>query len=340
MGDWRGNRVEQLVVSLDDDESQVNGLLGQSAGSILEHGDEMRRDVVGVENGRAGLEGGGDAVLERRHGLDLIEGSHKRSLCKRRVRIREREKVVAPEMPLPGFFDVWSCPSSRVKMFWFDATAAAAAVRDPTSWRAEESGAGDGRPALKIYQSFWGGTSKSQNKSTNPIEQRITQHRQGPQCHLKKSPRSQISGASPCVELFLTSRCLFALFEEWKYHNARPAHAASPAPNGNRGGEDTHQDALLLNFVWSRGGKRCIFTHVVAGHGDVRHGIGTCGRPWIEREFPLTWTPCREKMDVKLAPSAAPLRESKLGTIRKACPAVDEGGKKTCVACVVSVTSR
>lgn len=82
MGDWRGNRVEQLVVSLDNDEGQVDGLFRQFVGSVLEHGDEMRRDVVGVENGRAGLEGGGDAVLERRHGLDLIEGSHKRWYAK------------------------------------------------------------------------------------------------------------------------------------------------------------------------------------------------------------------------------------------------------------------
>lgn len=89
MGDWRGNRVEQLVVSLDDDEGQVDGLFRQFAGCVLEHGDEMRRDVVGVENGRAGLEGGGDAVLERRHGLDLIEGITQKKILQRRVRESE-----------------------------------------------------------------------------------------------------------------------------------------------------------------------------------------------------------------------------------------------------------
>lgn len=73
---------------------------------------------MGVENGRAGLEGGGDAVLERRHGLDLIEGITQKKLSKgecERDSESETVRVVAPEMPLPSFFDVWSCPSSRVK---------------------------------------------------------------------------------------------------------------------------------------------------------------------------------------------------------------------------------
>lgn len=107
MGDWRGDRVEQLIVSLDNDEGQVDGLFRQFVGGVLEHGDEMRRDVVGVENGRAGLEGGGDAVLERRHGLDLIEGIiQEEDMQKESESERDREKVVAPEMPLPSFFDV------------------------------------------------------------------------------------------------------------------------------------------------------------------------------------------------------------------------------------------
>lgn len=83
----------------------MNGLFRQFAGCVLEHGDEMRRDVVGIENGRAGLEGGGNAVLERRHGLDLIEGITQEEDMQKESE-SDREKVVAPEMPLPSFFDV------------------------------------------------------------------------------------------------------------------------------------------------------------------------------------------------------------------------------------------
>jgi hypothetical protein len=53
------------------------------------------------------------------------------------------------------------------------------------------------------------------------------------------------------------------------------------------------------------------------------------------REFPLTWTPCRE---MKLAPSAAPLREL-LGTIRELVP-LDERDKSVCVSHVMMKAER
>lgn len=74
-------------------------------------------------------------------------------------------------MPLPGFFDGWSCPSSKVKKnFWLDATAAAsaaAAVRDPTSWRAEKKRSRRRTAgALKIFQSFGGNKVTNSQQST------------------------------------------------------------------------------------------------------------------------------------------------------------------------------
>lgn len=115
-GRWirRRDGVEKLVVSLDDDERQVDGLSGQPAGGVLEHGDKVRRDMVGVENGGARLEGGGDDFLER-HGLGLIEESQSGYRATQRARLQRRE---SPLMCLfPGFSSL-VMPSFQGVRFW------------------------------------------------------------------------------------------------------------------------------------------------------------------------------------------------------------------------------
>ncbi|KAL6697677.1 hypothetical protein J3F84DRAFT_293342 [Trichoderma pleuroticola] len=241
-------------------------------------------------------------------------------------------------MPLPGFFDVWSCPSSRVKKNQVRCYCYCCRRRpgpDVVESREERSrrrtaGAQD------IYQSFWGNNKRPKQVNSQQVLSNKEQHRQGPQCHLKKSPRSQISGALPLRRVIFDKPLRFALFEERETQYARPAHAASPAPNGN-GGEGRHTpDALLLSFVWSRGGGDA-YSHTLLR--DM--GIGTCGRPWIEREresFHLHGRHAERNCETLLRqrPRCGRAGWEPFG---KACPAVDEGGK-TCVVLCVSVTSR
>ena len=60
----RRGRGRQLIVATDDDEGQVQRLAGKAGGCVLERRGEVRRQMVRVEDGGAGLERRGYALLE------------------------------------------------------------------------------------------------------------------------------------------------------------------------------------------------------------------------------------------------------------------------------------
>ena len=57
-------------IPADDDYGDVHGPAGEAAGSVLEGRAQVGREVMCVQDGRAGLEGRGYLVLER-HADDM-----------------------------------------------------------------------------------------------------------------------------------------------------------------------------------------------------------------------------------------------------------------------------
>lgn len=127
----------------------MDGLFGQPARRILEDGNEMRRDVVSVEDGRARLERRGDAVLERHDNSSIKERVYEeKRVWWTMLAAKEREEQ-PQDLPQPGSAYCLSFLSSQKQTDKTQKRASLlvmkllpAAARDPTSWKKEKRGMG------------------------------------------------------------------------------------------------------------------------------------------------------------------------------------------------------